>query len=278
MKFTKKVILLPIFLCIACIPICNSVNAEEPQCIQSYVSVGVGWEQLSYTEEVPELSLVASDTEVNNLVLYFDGTKRLNDYFVSLKGILPVTYGDTQEYWEKAGQYVQSNSLAYRRTKVDVFFGYILNHLFNPYIGTSWSYSHQERNDFQTSNTPGVTKISITEEVNSLSLLLGFHGRMPINTKWSFAYFLEYLHPYYSKVENSSLAGWEPSNIDGYSFSLTGQLELLIAEKTALIVQAVGGQQNWDGSDWETVGNSQVKWPENETIFIGGYVNFKKYF
>lgn len=43
-------------------------------------------------------------------------------------------------------------------------------------------------------------------------------------------------------------------------------------------LQAVGGKQYWDGSDWETVDNLQVKWPENETTFIGGFVNFKKYF
>ena len=100
---------------------------------------------------------------------------------------------------------------------------------------------------------------------------------MPISTKWSFAYFIEYLHPYYSKVENSSLDGWEPSDINGYSYSFTGQLEYLFSEKSAIIIQAVGGKQHWDGSDWESVDNSQVEWPENETEFIGGYVNFKKY-
>ena len=122
-----------------------------------------------------------------------------------------------------------------------------------------------------------MTKGSITEEVNSLSLLFGIQGKMPISTKWSFAYFIEYLHPYYSKVENSSLDGWEPSDINGYSYSFTGQLEYLFSEKSAIIIQAVGGKQHWDGSDWESVGSSQVKWPENETEFIGGYVNFKKY-
>ena len=144
MNFINKINFLPIFVSIACIPPCNSVYAEEPQGIQSYFSVGVGWEQLSYTEEVPELSLVASDTEVNNLVLYFDGTKRLNDFLVGFKGVLPVFYGDSQEDWEKAGQDVQSNSLSYRRTKVDAYLGYILNHVINPYIGTNWSYSHQK--------------------------------------------------------------------------------------------------------------------------------------
>ena len=140
-------------------------------------------------------------------------------------------YGDSQENWEKAGQDVQSNSLSYRRTKVDAYLGYILNHVINPYIGTNWSYSHQKRNDFRTANTPGVTKGSVTEEVNSLSFLFGLQGKLPINTKWSFAYFIEYLHPYYSKVENSSVDGWEPSDIDGYAYSFTGQLEYLFTEK-----------------------------------------------
>lgn len=278
MKFTKKVILLPIFLCIACIPPCNSVYAEEPQGIQSYVSVGVGWEQLSYTEKVPELSLIASDTKVNNLVLNFDGTQKFNDFFVGLKGIIPVTYDDTQEYWKIANQYEQSNSLTYRRTKVDALIGYVLNHFLNPYIGTSWSYSHQERNNFQTVNSQGVTNTSVTEKANSLSLIVGIRGLIPINTKWSLAYFLEYLLPYYSKVENSSLPGWELSNIDGYSYSLAGKLEYLFTKKTALVVQVVGGKQYWEGSDWERVDNSQVKWPENETVFWGSFASFKRCF
>ena len=278
MNFLNKVIWLSLFISIAYIVYCYPVYADESQGIQSYLSVGVGWEQLSYKEKVPELSLVSSNTEVNNLVLYFDGSKKLNDYFLSFKGILPVSYGDAQEDWERAGQFEQSNTLTYRRTRVDAFFGYFLNHLLNPYIGTSWSYSHQKRSDFHIADTPEVAKFTVKEEVTSWSLLIGVRGNIPISTKWSFQYFIEYLQPFYSKIENSNLDGWEVSDIDGYSYSLTGQLEYIIVERTAIIFQVTGGKQHWDGSDWETNGDSRVKWPENETEFIGGYVNIKKYF
>jgi hypothetical protein len=269
---------LAIFISIVFVTPCNPAYAEEYQGIQSYLSVGVGWEQLSYTEKVPELSVDTSDTEINNTVLYFDGAKRLHHYFAGIKGILPIIYDDTQEYWRRAGQYEQSNTLSYRRTKVDVYFGYMLNQLVNPYIGTSWSYSSQERYNFQNADTPGVVKNSTTEELNALFLLLGVRGRMPMSLTWSFEYFIEYLRPYYSKVENSLLDEWHASDIDGYAFSLTGQLQYLITDKTALIVQAIGGKQYWDGSDWERVDDSQVKWPENKTVFIGCSVIFKKYF
>jgi hypothetical protein len=278
MDLTNKVKWLPLFIYIVCIAPCYPLYADEPSGIQNYLSVGVGWEQLSYKEKVPELSLVSSNTEVNNLVLYFDGSKKLNDYFAGFKGILPISYGDAQEEWKRAGQFEQSNSLTNRRTRVDAFFGYILNHLLNPYIGTTWSYSHQERSDFRIADSPELEHVSVTEEVNSFSLLLGLRGMIPISTKWSFAYFVEYLLPYYSKIENNGLDGWGVSDIDGYAYSLTGQVEYLIAERAALMFQIIGGKQYWDGSDWETIGNTRVKWPENETGFVGGYVNFKKYF
>jgi hypothetical protein len=278
MDLLSKVSWLPLFIYFACIAHSYPVYADETHEMQDYLSLGVGWEQLSYKEKVPERSLTSSNTEINNLVLYFEGSKRLHDYFLGFNGVLPISYGDAREDWQRAGQFEQSNSLAYRRTRVDAFLGYILHHLLNPYIGTSWSYSHQKRSDFHIANSPGKVKKSITEEVNSLSLLLGVQGKMPISTKWFFAYFIEYLLPYYSKVENSSLDGWEPSDIDGYSYSLTGQLEYLFTGKAALIVQVAGGKQHWDGSDWERVGTSRVKWPENETVFLGGSVNFKKYF
>ena len=278
MNFANKISWLPLFIYVVCIAPCYPVYADEPPGRQNYLSIGVGWEQLSYKEKVPELSLSSSNTEVNNLVLYFDGSKKLNDYFLSFKGVLPVGYGDAQEDWERAGKFEQSNSLTYRRTRADAFFGYILNHLLNPYIGTSWSYSHQKRSDFHIADTPDVAQVSVTEEVTSWSLLLGVRGNIPISTKWSFAYFIEYLLPYYSKVENDGLDGWEVSDIDGYSYLVSCQLEYLIAERTAIIAQAIGGKQHWDGSDWETIGDSRVIWPENETEFIGGYVNFKKYF
>ena len=72
MNFINKDNWLPIFACVACIPLCNSVYAEELQSIKSCLSVGIGLEQLSYTETVSELSLTSSDTNVNNLVLYID--------------------------------------------------------------------------------------------------------------------------------------------------------------------------------------------------------------
>ena len=278
MDLLSKVSWQPLFIYVACIAHSYPVYADETHEMQDYLSLGVGWEQLSYKEKVPERSLTSSNTEINNLVLYFEGSKILHDYFLGFKGVLPISYGDAREDWQRAGQFEQSNSLAYRRTRVDAFLGYILHHLLNPYIGTSWSYSHQKRSDFYIPDTPEVAQVLVKEEVTSWSLLFGVRGKMPISTKLSFQYFIEYLHPFHSKVENSKLDGWEATDIDGYSYSITGQFEYLMAERTALVAQVMGGRQSWDGSDWETIGDSRVKWPENETEFIGGYVNFKKYF
>lgn len=278
MNFINKVSLLSFFIYAIFFTICYPVHAGETRKMPSCLTVGIGWEKLIYKEKVPELSILTSDTKVDNLVLYFAGTMTLNRYFVGFKGALPVIYGDTTEYWKESGQNVQANSFTYRRTNVDALFGFSVSQFINPYIGTGWTYSHQKRYDFHTLNTPGAVPTSISETVHSLSLLLGLRGAIPLKEKWLFTYSIEYSLPYYANVENSYFAGWEPTNIDGYSYSVTGQFEYLIAAKTALIVRTVGGKQYWEGSDWEKVNNSRVKWPENETTFLGGFVNFKKHF
>jgi hypothetical protein len=180
MTFTNNLFLFSLLVFIFCIAPCNPLYADESKGIQSNLSVGAGWEQLTYKEKVQELSLVSSNTEVTNLILYLDGIKVLNNYFLGFSGIVPISYGDSQEDWERSGQFEQSNSLSYRQTRINVFGGYVLHHLFNPYIGTNWSYSRQKRSDFQLANTQSID-ITVKEEVTSLSLLVGIRGKFPIN-------------------------------------------------------------------------------------------------
>jgi hypothetical protein len=33
-----------------------------------------------------------------------------------------------------------------------------------------------------------------------------------------------------------------------------------------------GGWMHWSGSEWKSFGNSLVKWPENDTIYLGGWL------
>ena len=115
---------------------------------------------------------------------------------------------------------------------------------------------------------PGIIDATATEEVYSLSALLGIQGGFPIASGWSLSYSAEYMLPFYSNITNSRLPGWEASNINGYSYALTGRLHYAFSETVSATLQVTGGRQHWEGSDWIRIGNSSAKWPENDTDFI----------
>jgi hypothetical protein len=257
---------------------CTPLMAGETGKAKSYLSAGIGLEQLHYKEQLSEISLVNSDPAVTNWVLYLEGQKAIQDLYIGFKGYIPIVSGDTQETWSRAGNFEQSNSLTYQWTRVDAYLGYALHHLFSPYLGMNWSYTKQERSDFVTTDQPDIINATATEEVQSFSALLGLRGDIDIAAQWSFVYFFEYLLPFYSSTENTELPGWEASNIDGYSYSITGRLNYFVAEQTALSLQFTGGKRHWDGSDWVPVNNSRAKWPENDTKFIGGFISILKTF
>jgi hypothetical protein len=84
--------------------------------------------------------------------------------------------------------------------------------------------------------------------------------------------------PFYSNITNSRLPGWEASNINGYSYALAGRLHYAISETVSATLQATGGRQHWEGSDWVRIGSSNAKWPENDTDFISFSVSILKSF
>jgi hypothetical protein len=98
------------------------------------------------------------------------------------------------------------------------------------------------------------------------------------NQSWAFEYGLEYLLPVSVEVENSALPGWQASDIDGYTLTLSGQLDYLFSEKIAVGFQLNGGRNHRDGSDWQPYGGGRVKWPENNTDYWGGMIVVKRVF
>ena len=182
---------------------CPQLAAMEAEKAISCLAAGIGWEQLTYKEEIPELALISSDTELHNLVLYLEGQKGWRDFFLGARGNIPLSTGESREDWTRAGAFEQSNSLTYRWFRADVHAGYFLHQLLNPYVGVSWSYAEQERSNFDNVSIPGIVEETVTEKVNSFSALLGIQGGFQLAARWSLSYSAEYMLPFYSKTTNT---------------------------------------------------------------------------
>jgi hypothetical protein len=251
--------------------------SEEDEQI-SYLAAGIGLEQLTYKEQVPDIELASSDTDLTNWTLFLEGRKTWESFFVGARSYIPLSLDESQEYWTREGEFEQTNSLEYLWFRIDAHVGYYMHRLLNPYIGISWSYSEQERSNFENVNSPGIFDQSALEEVSSFFALFGIQGNFPIASKWSFTYSAEYQLPFYSNITNSGALGWEASNIGGYAYALTGSLNYYINKDLSTSLQLRGGKLHWDGSDWITAGGTRAKWPENDTDFISGFISIYKYF
>jgi opacity protein-like surface antigen len=272
--FPVKLLLLGMSFFISCPPLYGS-ETERPM---SYIVAGTGIEQLTYKEQIPDLALTSSDTDLTNWVLYLDGRKHLQDFFIGAKAYIPLQTGEARENWTSRGEFEQTNSLTYRWFRVQTHAGYFLNQFLNPYVGIGWSYAEQERSNFENVSTAGIFSETATEKVYSFSALFGIQGDIPIATRWSFSYCAEYMLPFYSSITNDSLPGWEASDIDGFSYTLTGRLHYAFSQTVSAALQVTGGRQQWEGSDWATVNGSRAKWPENHTDLIGGFLSIYIYF
>ena len=273
-SFLSKVLLLFFGFLIFYTPLYGSEGDET----NSYLTVGIGAEQLTYKEQIPDIELTSSETGLTNWVLFLEGRKAFESFFIGARSYIPLSTDETKEYWTRKGEFEQANSLEYLWFKIDIHAGYYLHRLLNPYVGISWSYSEQTRSNFENVNNPGVIDQTAVEEVSAFFALLGIQGDIPIASKWSFTYFAEYQLPFYSNTTNSGVPGWEASNIDGYVYALTGSLNYSISEGLSATLQVRGGKQHWDGSDWITAGGTRAKWPENDTDFISGIISIYKYF
>ena len=274
----KVLLKIKLFLFFCIFIFCPFLSAAEEESAMSYLAAGIGMEQLTYREQVPDLDLTSSDTDLTNWTLYLEGQKGWQSFFVGAKGYIPISTDEAREYWTREGSFEQTNSLTYRWTRIDIHGGYFLHKLLNPYVGISWGHSEQERSDFDNVNNPGIISETATEEVSSFSAIFGIQGSILFTAAWSFSYFAEYLLPFYSNTTNTGLPGWEASDIDGYSYAVTGRLGYDFTETVSLALQITGGRQHWEGSDWIPVGDSRAKWPENDTDFIGGFINIYKQF
>jgi len=237
-----------------------------------HFSVGIGWEMLKYSEHEPDTHL-DSEADVSNWVMGLDAFKQWTNIFCGVKGIIPVHRVDDSEEWRTSDILIQQNSLEYGWSRIDAFLGYRLKSFFNPYIGLRWSESEQERIEFVVLGTPVAG--SATEKVTSWLINIGIRGNILLNSKCRLYYSGSYFEPISSEVDNSNLPGWEVTDTGGYMFEFESQAEYVYTERVSFLFTLYGGKMHWNGSDWTSYAIRSIKWPENDTRFLGCILNVR---
>jgi len=241
------------------------------------INLGLGFEYLEYEENLSE-NLLSSDAEVSNVILSIDGLKRWQKAFIGIQGAVPVATSGSRETWLTNNLLDQSNSLEYGLYRFDIFTGYIFSQFFNPLIGVRSTWSRQQRSNFRDQTNQLLYSTEITEKVRAHYLLFGFRGDLPLPGNWKASYGAEYNLPFYSRVENTGLPGWEATDMGGYSWEAYGELTYVLRDNISLGLKVCIGQLHWEGGGWQTYNSSQVKWPENNTDFLSSFLYMKLVF
>jgi len=257
--------ILLVFLCPGLIT--GPVSAMAREGIATQISAGLGVERLMYEERLSELSL-ESNSDVTNLVVKIEGLKRWENIFIGINGAVPLKSFANREEWFVNNMLDQTNSLNNAEFQFAAFIGYPFDPLLNPFLGLRSTWSKQQRSDFRSYNGTPVISSKITEEVLAHFVLLGVRGSVPVSEKWGIGYGAEYNFPYYSNVTNDGFAGWETTNVKGYLWGTHIELLYAFREDISMSLFLCAGQQHWEGSDWQTYNDDQIKWPENDTYFI----------
>ena len=247
--------------------------AMESLGIENRITVGLGIEYLEYEEHLPETALKSS-VDLSNIVARVEGLKRWKNVFIEFQGVIPVVNSDKKEEWLINGMIDQTNSLKFGKAQFAALIGYPYSPLFNPYLGHRSTWSNQQRSDFRSYDGSFLSAAKITEKLSAHYFSLGFQGGSPLSENWGITFGAEYNLPYYSKVTNNGLPGWEAKNINGYLWNVYSELSYIFKKQFSISLLLCGGHNHWDGSAWRVYHNDQVKWPENDTYFINSFLNF----
>lgn len=271
MSYHKRLIfiLLGTSLCLSILIWSYSGCFAEPQRnMKSHLTINAGIEHLKYSESEPDTNR-KSKANVSNYIAGLEGIKVWNDFFVALRGVFPISEGVGTENWTMAGRQKQTNDLEYGWTRVDGFIGFPDMPWLNIYGGLRWAEGRQKRSNVVVSGHP--QKTTSTETIRSRSILLGIRGKGKVASRWFLLYRMEGFMPIAVEVTNSAYPGFEATRKKGYSFELEGGIKYHYSNTILLGLSGFGGRMHWKGSEWQewpTYGN--IKWPENDTDYLGG--------
>ncbi len=235
--------------------------------VESQVSVQAAVEWLKYEEQENETA-THSRTRMANLMVDIEGIKRWETLFGSIHALFPAWVDKDREDVAQAGILVQQNDIEIRRVRLEGFVGYPLSSGVNPYLGLGWSGVWQERTNFIVNGAP--INFRAREDVLSWHALLGIMGNGDLAPRLKWHYRLEGALPVAVDVTNDSVPGFRSRDAEGYRFDVKVGADYWYSEYLSLGLLFYGGWTHWQGSGFQPVGNIFVKWPENDTYYLGG--------
>ncbi|MGA1843338.1 MAG: hypothetical protein ACMUIS_02110 [bacterium] len=225
-------------------------------------------ERVEYREHAQDVGLDSS-AAMENWVAEIEGIHHTGSLVMGVNAMIPLSEGEGEEEWTRFGTREQLNTLTYRWVRIDGFVGLPLSGRMSPFGGLSWSESRQDRTDFVLSGGP--VDGHIREVVTSWWLLVGVRGEGDLpSSRWNWDYRLRCALPVAVDVKNSSLPGFDASEHEGFSIELKAGLVYSYTDELSVGFRIYGGRTHWEGSGWKLGGN--VKWPQNDTDYIGGQV------
>jgi hypothetical protein len=235
--------------------------------LKSQVSIYWAREHFVY-REIENDTGMESKSRLNKYVVGIEGRKRWDYLFAGVKFSLPLCIEGDQEETTRFGKLYQYDHLELRWVKMDGYAGYPFRHWVNPYVGVRWSDVTQERKNFNFMSK-SLTDLTASENVRSWHFLFGITGIGKISPRWIWNYRLEYFLPLKVEVTNSVIQDFNSSDSRGYTLELQGGIDYLYSDFLSFGFLLYGGLTHWNGSDWKATGRGFVKWPENETTFVG---------
>jgi len=239
---------------------------------KTHITAGFGVERIYYSENAPERRLSSSAT-TTNAIAKVEGIKRWPSVFIGGRYILPVSQGADTEEWTVDDVVVQQNRLTYRWQRADLFVGFSAWKYLHPVLGVRLSDVDQTRTDFIVNGIPVSARSE--ETIDSIFGMIGLLGDVSLGRKWAFEYGANYFHPLNVEVKNDALPGVEFNDTGGYSAEADVAATYTIRKRMSLHLSAFAGIVHWNGSDRKQFGSFTVKWPENDSQYLGGMLNFR---
>ena len=239
---------------------------SSARALTTTLAVDLGYESVSYYENIPESSLF-SEAKTVNPTTRLEARVKGDGIVGGLKVSAPLSVGVSREEWRTSGALTQTNNFSAREGRLTTFMGITFDESFTPYGGLSLVKRSHRRGAFVSGGTPFSTKSR--ELVRSLCLVIGVGGEGSLRGPLRWGYGLEYGIPLTVSMTNSVYPGFKVDDSGGYRFEVRGELGYLIRDGLTAVLSVYGGRSHWEGSNWIPHGGTLLKWPDNDTDHLG---------
>ena len=231
--------------------------------------IGLAADSLGYQEHVTDYprnnatGKVDSNASPSFLALRGRWEMVMGKGFFGLRSVLPMVKTVVKETWNFNDALMQTNDLSYTLTSVDFYGGYLFSNLLEPLGGLRVAKGEQVRENFYDQNNVRQNVGKSTETITSMNLFADLRGQSE-RSPFGFGYLMEGLLPISVTTTNDLMPGVNFS-AGGYTLAISGNLYYAFSPISYLKGEIAYNLIHYNGSGWQPLGVSQVKWPTNDT-------------